>query len=1552
MSSQVYAQSVLKVAVAQICQTIGWHSAHTSTMDLLVDVTQHFLREITRSMHRYSELYNRTEANLDDLALAYKDIGINLQELMEYIQFVDPIQLPLEVPRFPLPKESNLNFLKPGSREVLMRPVHIPEHMPPIFFENEEDGEERNGTSNDEDKIVLYSEARGLATHAKSILSVTGAAISNVTSDGKQKPECTTMIMAVDDIGAATIVDDSSIVVDTVVNDEVEIPMQTIEVKDQVNRTSSKQRPESVTKDKPPPDVDGTSDTSSMSNKVVAISAEEGRPTREISSVIMTTSGFISPAREGKLPESRIPIIPEDRPTQQSSPHVSSLPSMQTPLHAATTQKTSAIECSNALSGFSGAGMGNATHDLVAGGIGKAGGEKSTKKIKKKPINREKKKSEKNTTSTTSRKSEKNAAIGKLIGPKSTMDSDLKLDTKDTKEPTAPTKVAFQGSLGTPHHPEQTNTFGKDTGSKIELNEAAKFATTSSILGVPAGGSSGKVVKPAKIKVIKEKALKKRKSLIQQLIKPEEEAMLGDKQATPTALAPKSKRSQKSSKKSINQPPQFPNTSGIPPPLIGPLGLGTSAVGSTLADSSSLMHSAPGGSNMENVFGMATNTGVSSTTTLSLPLKKSPIASVQKHSDSAAPNPCNSQMAEQAAQLNLLQMMHPSLEITASPVMKSPEFHQKATSGKKSFDPKGTKSDTLFSQTAHDRDVIVIDDDKSPPHMSSPHMGTTGINSGIPMTKKQRKQAMNNPGLSTGTKVMGLLDHSIAGGTFGNEGRSGEPSLREFPSQSHVNVPSNTTTSSAWMGESGRLAMPNKGNGNENLFPESPMATFSDSAMQSKIPETEHIDAGPFVAANKKQKRPKQKPKGEAKRKKQSDVTQSTEEPDVVGKNPFALFPNPMSPRMIGTFDTNSAYAKYLNQSLQAVTGLRNPIPFGLFPLPSGPGLIPDNPLFPRLPPTYPGQPVRPGFPLGSNPFSLAGINQINNLLRMPRPLLNRHPMAGSSFNQADYLDEPLDPETKLAQTPLDLQKSTCNVAPLVPPSLFQNVSDNLALSSTNELLNLSVKTTPPDTNKDISTTIQSPTTKKDTTASSGANLQSSTSVSSSMKDGKTENLREPFKEDQVVILPAASVLPGASPPQRNNMTFIDIDESDGSQSTATTGGKSKDGKRKLKEHKKDRKLKDGKIKKKKDKKEKNKSKDRDREQLKELTAGTATSPGVMTMGMIGAEEALMEQLRKERKEKKEKRKDKIKKEKRKDRDRFVATAGGGNVPSIEQSGPRDGQMMGDTVPKLMLKLSGSNATQSPRSETPEKPHSDQYVTLPSHASKRDGSPELARISALVTRPPKLKTSSGTGSKLNKEDGTTSALAAMNNEYTKGQPFETDESLPTVKQSVKSHGFNSATSSTHAIAATDDAGTGAGTSSAGRGYKIPRSTDSAEAASSKSFGSGETSKKAGKESKTSKSEHHHHHASTDSFSTPVHMTDADGNTVWICPACGRVDDGTPMIGCDGCDAWYHWVCVGIQVPPDDNEDWYCRVCIGKKQNSQADEKQRKRKKKDKKTSKD
>jgi transcription initiation factor TFIID subunit 3 len=59
-------------------------------------------------------------------------MGINMNEIIEYISYVDPIITNLEIPKYPVAKESHFNFLKPGSKEVLTRPVHIHEHLPPI----------------------------------------------------------------------------------------------------------------------------------------------------------------------------------------------------------------------------------------------------------------------------------------------------------------------------------------------------------------------------------------------------------------------------------------------------------------------------------------------------------------------------------------------------------------------------------------------------------------------------------------------------------------------------------------------------------------------------------------------------------------------------------------------------------------------------------------------------------------------------------------------------------------------------------------------------------------------------------------------------------------------------------------------------------------------------------------------------------------------------------------------------------------------------------------------------------------------------------------------------------------------------------------------------------------------------------------------------------------------------------------------------------------------------------------------------------------------------
>lgn len=77
-------------------------------------------------------LVGYADPNLDHLGLAFRDIGINLPEVEEFVKYVNFGIPAAEVCKYPVPKEDQLNFLKPGSKEVVTRPVHIHEHLPPM----------------------------------------------------------------------------------------------------------------------------------------------------------------------------------------------------------------------------------------------------------------------------------------------------------------------------------------------------------------------------------------------------------------------------------------------------------------------------------------------------------------------------------------------------------------------------------------------------------------------------------------------------------------------------------------------------------------------------------------------------------------------------------------------------------------------------------------------------------------------------------------------------------------------------------------------------------------------------------------------------------------------------------------------------------------------------------------------------------------------------------------------------------------------------------------------------------------------------------------------------------------------------------------------------------------------------------------------------------------------------------------------------------------------------------------------------------------------------
>lgn len=48
--------------------------------------------------------------------------------------------------------------------------------------------------------------------------------------------------------------------------------------------------------------------------------------------------------------------------------------------------------------------------------------------------------------------------------------------------------------------------------------------------------------------------------------------------------------------------------------------------------------------------------------------------------------------------------------------------------------------------------------------------------------------------------------------------------------------------------------------------------------------------------------------------------------------------------------------------------------------------------------------------------------------------------------------------------------------------------------------------------------------------------------------------------------------------------------------------------------------------------------------------------------------------------------------------------------------------------------------------------------------------------------------------------------------------------------------------------------------------------------------------------------------------------------IWICPVCSvAYTDGANMVGCDQCQDWFHWHCVGLTAEPTDSK-WFCNRC--------------------------
>ena len=214
------------------------------------------MKNLGIEMQRRAECCNRTEANLFDVQRVFAEVGITMKELEEYVENFDAKELAGKCPivQFPAPADNNLNFLKPGSREVLHRKVHINEYFPPMYPELEEEPESTAASGVVHDPTAAVSPRSGIDERYHS-------AVESRDQDVKRE-----------------------------------------------SRGGSSSDGGGFLEPTPPTQLDPQD-----AKKELSMTTADGSSSdiishlRDIPSVMMTSAGFISPAREGKLPESRTP---------------------------------------------------------------------------------------------------------------------------------------------------------------------------------------------------------------------------------------------------------------------------------------------------------------------------------------------------------------------------------------------------------------------------------------------------------------------------------------------------------------------------------------------------------------------------------------------------------------------------------------------------------------------------------------------------------------------------------------------------------------------------------------------------------------------------------------------------------------------------------------------------------------------------------------------------------------------------------------------------------------------------------------------------------------------------------------------------------------------------------------------------------------------------------------------------------------------------------------------------------------------------------------------
>jgi transcription initiation factor TFIID subunit 8 len=146
-SGDEFARAIGKIAVAQMCESMGFQSFQQSALETLTDVTTWYIRNIGKAAQLCANLAGRTEGNVFDVIQGLEELGLPqgfagasdvdhclassgiVREIAQYIGDADDIPFAYSIPPFPVARERKP---APSFSQIGEEPPeeHIPAWLP------------------------------------------------------------------------------------------------------------------------------------------------------------------------------------------------------------------------------------------------------------------------------------------------------------------------------------------------------------------------------------------------------------------------------------------------------------------------------------------------------------------------------------------------------------------------------------------------------------------------------------------------------------------------------------------------------------------------------------------------------------------------------------------------------------------------------------------------------------------------------------------------------------------------------------------------------------------------------------------------------------------------------------------------------------------------------------------------------------------------------------------------------------------------------------------------------------------------------------------------------------------------------------------------------------------------------------------------------------------------------------------------------------------------------------------------------------------------------